>query len=71
MRRTRIPRLFGLMYYLKNYLAYKRLTSSRIRVELASPTNLGLRIISRITSPINILRAPVYACNSHPLPTWG
>ena len=43
MRGTRIPRLFGFWNYLNNYyVMYKRLTRSRIRVELASPL-LGVR----------------------------
>ena len=38
MRGTRIPRLVGVRNYLTNYFTiYKRLTRSRIRVELASP----------------------------------
>ena len=41
-----IPRLFGVKKYLNNYFArYKRLTRSRIYVELASPAYLGLRSI--------------------------
>ena len=45
MRGTRIPRLLGVRNYLNNYFAYKRLTTSRIRVELEAPAYLGLRII--------------------------
>ena len=46
MRGTRIPRLKGFKNYLNNYYAmYKRLTHSGIRVELASPAYIGLRII--------------------------
>ena len=41
MRETRIPRLLGVKNYLNNYLAYKRLTRSRIRVEIA-PHLLGV-----------------------------
>ena len=45
-RGTRIPRLRGVRNYLNNYFTiYKRLTRSRIREELASPTYLGLGII--------------------------
>ena len=45
-RGTRIPRLLGFKNYLNNYYAiYKRLTRSRIGVELASPDYLGLGII--------------------------
>ena len=41
-----IPRLVGVGNYLKNYSAmYRRLTRSRIRVELAFPAYLGLGII--------------------------
>ena len=37
---------------------YKRLTSNRIRVELASPTYLGLSIIEKIILPcINVLKS--------------
>ena len=44
-RGTRIPHLLGVRNYLKNYFAmYTRLTRSRIRLELASPTYLGLAI---------------------------
>ena len=40
-RGTRIPRLLGVRNYLKKYSAkYKRLTCSRIRVELAFPACL-------------------------------
>ena len=45
MRGTRILRLLGVRNYLNNYFAYKRLTRSRIQVELASPVYLELRII--------------------------
>ena len=46
MRGTRIPRLKGFKNYLNNYYAmYKRLTRSRISVELVSPDYLGLGII--------------------------
>ena len=46
MRGTRIPRVLGVRNYLKNYFAkYKRLTGSRIRLELASPACFGLGII--------------------------
>ena len=45
-RGTRIPRRLGFKNYLNNYYdMYKRLTRSRVSVELVSPTNLGLRII--------------------------
>ena len=45
-RGTCIPHLLGVKNYLNNYLVmYKRLTRSRIRVELASPAYMGLRII--------------------------
>ena len=41
-----IPRLNGVKTYLKNSFAmYTRLTRSRLRVELASPTYLRLGII--------------------------
>ena len=43
---TRIPRLLAFRNYLNNYFAmYKRLTRSRICLELASRAYLGLRII--------------------------
>ena len=45
MRGTRIPRLLVVRNYLNNYFAYKRLTRSRIGVELASLAYLWLRII--------------------------
>ena len=35
-------------------------------VDLASPANLGLGILL----PTNVCRAPEYAWNSHPPPTW-
>ena len=41
MRETRIPRLLEDRNYLNNYFSYKRLTRSRIRVELASPAYSG------------------------------
>ena len=45
-RGTHIPRLLGVSNYLNNYFAmYTHLTRSRIRVELASRTFLGLRIM--------------------------
>ena len=45
-RGTRIPHLLGVRNYLNNYFVmYTRLTRSRIRVELASRTDLGLGII--------------------------
>ena len=41
-RETRNPRLLGVINYLNNYFAmYKRLTHSRIRVELASNAAWG------------------------------
>ena len=44
-RGTRIPRLLNVRNYLKNYFAmYKRLTRTRIRVELTSSAYLGLGI---------------------------
>ena len=44
-RGTRIHRLLGVWNYLNNNFAmYKRLTRSRIRVELVSPVYLGLGI---------------------------
>ena len=43
---TRIPHLIGVKDYLNNYFAmFSRMSRSRTRVELASPTYLGLRII--------------------------
>ena len=45
-RVTRIPCPLGV----RNYFAYKSLTWCRIRVELASPANLGLGILL----PINV-----------------
>ena len=45
MSGTRIPCLLGVKNYLNNYFAYKRLSSSRKRVELASPAYLGFGII--------------------------
>ena len=51
---------------------YKRLMRSFMRVEFAFPSYLGLGIIYKIILPcIHVWRAPVYAWNSHPLPTWG
>ena len=51
---------------------YKRLTLSRISVELAAPANLELTIIQIIILLcINVWRAPVYVWMSHPPPTWG
>ena len=45
-RGTRISRLLRVRIYLNNYFSmYTRLTFSRIRVELASPADLGLGII--------------------------
>ena len=45
-RGTRIPRLLGVTNYLNNYFAmYIRLTSSRLREDLASSAYLGLGII--------------------------
>ena len=45
-RGTCLHRRLGVMNYFNNYFAmYKRLIRSRIRVELASPAYLGLRII--------------------------
>ena len=45
-RGTCIPDLLGVKNYLNNYFViYTRLTRSRIRVDLASPAYLGLRII--------------------------
>ena len=49
MRGTRIPRLLGVKNDSNNYVGmYKRLTRSRIRVELSSPAYLGLGIIQII-----------------------
>ena len=62
-RETRIPCRLGD----RNYFAYKRLTGTGIRVELASPADLGLGIIL----PINFSRAPVYAWNTHCPQTCG
>ena len=46
VRGSRIPRLFGVKNYLNYYFAmYKRLTRSRVHVELAFPVYLGLGII--------------------------
>ena len=45
-RGPRILRLSGVTNYSNNYFAmYKHLTRSRVRVELASPAYLRLRII--------------------------
>ena len=45
-RETRIVHLLGVKNYLNNYFVlYARLTLSCIRVELASPAGLGLRLI--------------------------
>ena len=44
-RGTRIPRVLGVRNNLYNYFAYKSLRRSRIRVKLASPAYLELRII--------------------------
>ena len=46
IRGTGISRLLGIKHYLDNYFDMdKRLTHFRIRVELASPALLRLRII--------------------------
>ena len=51
-RGTHIPRVLGVRNYLKNYFAiYKRLTLSRIRVELAAAACLWLAIIEIIILP--------------------
>ena len=51
---------------------YKRLTRSRIRVELASHAYLGLGIIRKNILPfINDWRTPLYVWNTHPPPTFG
>ena len=42
---NRIHRLLEVKNYLNNYFSYKRLTSSRIPLEPASPANLGFGII--------------------------
>ena len=62
-RGTRIPRLLGVRDYLNHYIAmYKRLTRSRITVELASPAHFWLRILQKIILPcIIVRRGPVYA----------
>ena len=45
-RGTRIPPLLGFKNYLNNYVTiYRRLTRSLIRVEVASPAYLRLKII--------------------------
>ena len=45
-RGPRIPHLFGFRNYLNNHFAmYKRLTRSRIHVEITTPAHLGLVII--------------------------
>ena len=50
---------------------YKRLTRSRVHVELACPENLGLGIIYIIIVPcIYVCRAPEYMWNSYPTPSW-
>ena len=55
MRGTRIPRLFGVRSYLNNsFSIYKRLTPTRIRVELASRAYLGLVIKIIILPCINV-----------------
>ena len=51
---SRILRILGVRYFLNNYFA-KRLTHSRMRVELASPARLGYAIIYIIILPcINV-----------------
>ena len=51
-RGTRIPRLLGVRNYLNNYFTmYKRLTHSRIRVELVFSAYLWLGIIEKIILP--------------------
>ena len=51
-RGNRIPRLRGVRNYVNNNFAmYKRLTCSRVRVELVSPGYLGLGIIQIIILP--------------------
>ena len=46
---SRIPRPLGVRNYLNNsFTMYKRVTRSRIRVELASPAYLGLGTIEII-----------------------
>ena len=63
MRVTLVLRLLGVRNYLNNYFSlYKRVTRSRLHVELASAAYLELAIIKIIIVPsINIWRAPVYA----------
>ena len=72
-RETCMPCQFVFRNYFKNYFAmYKRLTRTRIRVERASHAYSGLGIIWIIILPcINAWRAPVYAWNSQPPPSWG
>ena len=51
---------------------YKRLTRSRIRVEIASPAYLRLEIIQIIIFPcINAWRDSVYVWILHPTPPFG
>ena len=67
-RGTRIPRLLGVRNYLNNYFAmYKRLTRSRIRVELASPGYMGFEVplIINLLSP-NRMRTSFSTRNLHP-----
>ena len=73
MRGTRILRLLGDRYYLKNYFAkYRYLTRSRKRVKLASPACSGLGIIYIIILPcIHVYRDPEYVWNALTPPTWG
>ena len=46
---TRIPRILGIRNYLKNYFAmYKRLTRSRIQVELTSPPAWSYKLFEKL-----------------------
>ena len=55
MRGTRIPRVLVVRNYLNNqFVNYTCLTHSRIRVELASPANLGLRINQQLFGHTNM-----------------
>ena len=60
-RGSRFPRLLGGMNYVINdFAVYKRLTRSRIRLELAFPAYLVLGIIKIIISPC------IYTFDAHP-----